>query len=193
MGVPITFVECQTSGYKARTKQNILETDGTLAIYVDGTTAGEKLTKLLALQNKKPFFEFPLLDIFSASDVLHQIGNWLYENHIFKLNVAGNGLYTFKRLLPKYNQSDIDDLVDKILSKSVLGIDHIQSGGQSGIDEAAIKYGINHGLETRVVAPKGWIYRDEYNVDHSGKAKFHKRFMSHIVGAAEGADTPERD
>lgn len=194
MSAPITFIECQNIGYKARTEENILQTDGTLAIYVDGTTFGEKVTKQLCLKHSKPFFEFDLLAEKPVRSRLDYISEWIEENCIYALNIAGNGIYTFKNKLKNCSQKYIDDIVFSILSKSVDDkINKIQSGGQTGVDEAGIKYALIRGIEAKIVAPKGWVFRDENGVDHYNEKLFKQRFLNEIIAAAEGAEIPERD
>ena len=77
-----------TSDYPSRTRQNILDSHGTVIISRGALKGGSKLTYSLARGAGKPFCHIDLLDqdIFEAALVLH---SFLRENHIRVLNVAG--------------------------------------------------------------------------------------------------------
>lgn len=80
------LIECASEGYAARTKENILQSDGTLLIgpYQDG---GSKLTYKVAMEVKKPLFLVGYPDHQDAGAALWQ---WLAHRDIQILNVAGN-------------------------------------------------------------------------------------------------------
>jgi hypothetical protein len=56
-------------------------------------------------------------------------------------------------------------------------IESIRTGGQTGIDEAGAKAGINLSLPTTILAPKGWTFRDISGQDISNEQQFKARFV----------------
>ena len=97
-----------------------------------------------------------------------------------ELNIAGNGIYTFKN---KMTQQQLDDYVYNLLFKVVNSpnlrtkINSIRSGGQTGIDESGAKAGVKLGLPTTVLAPLGWKFRDINSKDVSDEQEFKQRFI----------------
>ena len=77
--------ECEEAGYPARTRRNVMDSDGTLLIgpYLSG---GTRLTYELATELNKPVFLVPYGDLPNAED----FRNWLDRHAIHVLNVAGN-------------------------------------------------------------------------------------------------------
>lgn len=185
----IIFEECSDFGYRTRTEQNIIQTDGTLMVYVDGYTGGECLTRNLCIKHKKPRFE---IDWTKDSDELniqlHKAILWMNKNNIQKLNIAGNGLYTWYKYKTFYTQERVNDVMNTIMNfldqedQGKYSLDAIikliQSGGQSGIDEAAIIWAINnkYPIPAKVIAPKGWVFRDITGKDIVSENLFKERF-----------------
>ena len=100
------LVECEVSGYPARTRQNVAAADGTLLIG-QYQTGGSKLTYDFARQLKKPFFAvaFPIAtDVTPESLPVQEFRSWLQRFDIRVLNVAGNreseapGIREFSRM-----------------------------------------------------------------------------------------------
>ena len=95
------------------------------------------------------------------------------------LNIAGNGIYTLKG---RYTQSQIDNFTYELLkavtdSKDLIHpIELIRSGGQTGFDEAGIKAAIRLGIPAKILAPKGFKFRDENGADRFDKVAFCERF-----------------
>jgi hypothetical protein len=95
------------------------------------------------------------------------------------LNVAGNGIYTIKG---KYSQELLDEAVERLLEYVIYSdnlktqIASIRTGGQTGIDEAGAKAGINLGVLTTILAPKGWTFRNISGQDISNEQQFKARF-----------------
>jgi len=82
------LIEMSTKSYPARTKKNILESDGTLIFSHGKLTGGSAYTRKLAKQKSKPCLHID----FAKTDVLitvTEINAWLNKNGIKKLNVAG--------------------------------------------------------------------------------------------------------
>lgn len=183
----IEFKECSKYGYKTRTEENILETDGTLMIYIDGYTGGECLTRNLCIKHNKPHFEIDWTKITDKFDIiLHQAVLWMNKNLITKLNVAGNGVYTWKKYNKYYSQPEINDAVGIVLDfidqedRGKYSLDAalqlIQSGGQTGTDEAAIIWALKNNIPAKIIAPRSWIYRDEGARDIKNEDLFKERF-----------------
>ena len=175
----LIFEECNKKGYAPRTAQNILETHGTLAIAVDFDSAGEKLTHRLCEKYKKPYLAIRPTGPETILNV-EKVGNWIIQNKIEKLNIAGNGIYTFSKHNPAITQNAcnvyMSMLLESILNKFDITLDLIQSGGQTGIDEAGIMAGISLNIPCKIVAPNGWTFRDGNGRDLKDEILFKKRF-----------------
>jgi len=79
------LTECEEDGYPARTRHNVIDSDGTLLIG-PYRTGGTRLTCEIATQLKKPLFLVSYPDSPNAGD----FRNWLERHAIHVLNVAGN-------------------------------------------------------------------------------------------------------
>lgn len=170
----IEFVESKSPYYQVRTEDNVIQTDGTLAFAVNTKSAGEKLTHKLCIEHHKPYL---LIDVKNYPPKLTEvIKNWMVDNLISRLNVAGNGLGTIKKVNSKITQQICDQLVYLVLKDCQSYIQRIQSGGQSGFDEAAIKAAVRLNIPCKIIAPKGWRFRDAFDVDHSNEEAFKERF-----------------
>ncbi len=80
--------EVTTGGYFKRTKQNVIDSDGT-AIFTHGKlSGGSDLTRKLAIKHGKPWIHINMVneDIASAVSKLRW---WLEDNGIETLNIAG--------------------------------------------------------------------------------------------------------
>ncbi|PRY33874.1 putative molybdenum carrier protein [Spirosoma oryzae] len=84
LGTVFGLVESNSPDYPPRTRQNIIDSDGTLLLG-DLNSQGSKLTTRLAKQLSKPLFSGSLgyIDVWEVLD-------WLQANNIRVLNVAGN-------------------------------------------------------------------------------------------------------
>jgi hypothetical protein len=99
------LVECSEPGYDARTRKNVLDSDGTLLLgsYASG---GSAMTARIASEVGRPFFHVPFP---RATDEEHlertsaEFREWLKHSRIRVLNIAGNresqnpGLQEFTR------------------------------------------------------------------------------------------------
>jgi hypothetical protein len=74
--------------YPPRTRQNVVDSDGTLIIAFNPQSAGTALTVQLCKKLKKPF----LLCVVDLKEKINidRIAAWITENNISTLNVAGN-------------------------------------------------------------------------------------------------------
>ncbi len=78
--------ETDSSKYEQRTRLNVLKSDGTLIIYDTVMDKGTLLTLKTAKDNNIPYF---LIDIKMQSSI-EQIRQWISENKINTLNIAGS-------------------------------------------------------------------------------------------------------
>jgi hypothetical protein len=80
--------EMSTASYPKRTRKNIQDADGTLIVSHGELTGGSELTKNYADELERPCIRIDLseLDNFQAAI---RVSNWLRENNISILNVAG--------------------------------------------------------------------------------------------------------
>lgn len=77
--------EIDDPSYAARTKKNLLEGDGTLVLYIKDPDKGTKLTIEYCRQENKPILS---LQIYYQKNI-EEASNWIQENQIRKLNIAG--------------------------------------------------------------------------------------------------------
>jgi len=80
--------EMVSRDYPSRTRQNILDSHGTIIISRGPLTGGSKLTHTAAMVAGRPVCHIDLMtqDIFEAALILH---SFVLENHLGVLNVAG--------------------------------------------------------------------------------------------------------
>lgn len=178
----IQFIECPYIGYAARTRQNVRESDVTIAFAVDFKSPGEICTRNACKALNKPYIDIYLRDIICPEDIVHMgaIAN-IYrllvalnpgEEAKLDVNIAGNGIYTLK----DRGQEFIDNTIAFVLQFLKEKIKTVRSGGQSGVDEAALKAAERLGIPAICLAPKGWIYRDINGKDIKGEQSFKSRF-----------------
>ena len=70
-------------------------------------------------------------------------------------------------------------LIESVLKKCPyegVNIEEVRSGGQTGAEEAGILSAMRLSLKCRVLAPKGFRWRDENGIDHEGREEFKDRF-----------------
>ncbi|MCU0718903.1 MAG: putative molybdenum carrier protein [Pirellula sp.] len=89
------LVEMESELYADRTRQNIIDSEGTLILYHDRLQGGTLLTSRYAEQQNKPCHKVRLTRTLQTSDCkslgvkIKAARKWLYENKICTLNVAG--------------------------------------------------------------------------------------------------------
>lgn len=182
----IQFYEHSETGYALRTWENAKRADLTIAFAIDFDTAGEKLTRKAAYGKYRSI---------NLNDNESKIRNDLQFLHleikakgIKKLNIAGNGIYTFvKTGIGARNGEQWQDYLNAALLSY---LDHIvqgdktisiRSGGQTGVDSAGLVAGDKLGLETICLAPKHWLFRDETGKDIMSESLFLKRFGYDVI------------
>ncbi|MDG2385277.1 MAG: putative molybdenum carrier protein [Pirellulaceae bacterium] len=77
--------ETQSAKYSVRTEKNVIDSDGTLILYRDQLSGGTALTQRMAMKHQRPL---KIIDLSTRSD-FDQIHQWLLQNKISCLNVAG--------------------------------------------------------------------------------------------------------
>jgi len=173
----VEFTEDNSPGYKDRTMRNAASADATIAIAVDFSSAGEKLTKSSVIGQNKKYIPVDANGLKVTNDMIKSVVFALKSSNAKTLNIAGNGLYTMKG---KYTQEQIDaftyDLLKSVVNSPGIKIESIRSGGQTGFDEAGIKAGNKLGIPTIVLAPKGWKFRNIDGKDISNEKLFKDRF-----------------
>lgn len=173
----ITFTTSESSGYRERTIENA-KADATIAIAIDFTTAGEKLTKNAVKQNGKLYIPIDMKIMEFPEERIDKIVRMLTSVKARSLNIAGNGLYTMRNLSyasQKFVDKYVLLLLDKV-TKKYPHITSIRSGGQTGVDEAGIKAAVELGIPAVVHAPKDWKFRDQMGYDWTDEKLFKKRF-----------------
>ena len=172
-GKGIVFEEDQTPGYRERTIKNA-SADATIAIAVDFTSAGERLTKNSVVNQNKKYIHIDVKDSLQVTPEM--VDRIIAELDDAKtLNIAGNGIYTMRGT---YTQDEVDAFTLELIS-AVNGkrpIESIRTGGQTGFDEAGAKAGLTLGIPTKILAPKGWKFRNKDGFDISDEKKFKARF-----------------
>jgi len=80
--------EMDSAHYSSRTRQNVLDSDGTLIISNGALTGGSALTRNLAQQQLRPCLHVNMSRK-SVAVAANQIVKWMTHHHVCILNVAG--------------------------------------------------------------------------------------------------------
>jgi len=75
-------------GYRERTRQNVIDSDGTAILFYEALKGGTRLTRNLCVREKKPFIVLDAKQI-SESRAADAIAWFVEENQVAVLNVAG--------------------------------------------------------------------------------------------------------
>lgn len=149
--------------YTTRTKENAQWADLTVALAVNFNSPGEVLTKNVAGDKYMgillPLFDADYSSTYLAEVIASRIAAKLGEGE-HKINFAGNSIASFDEV--GIDQAMVDTLMTNIFSRlQAHGVRmEVRSGGQSGVDEAAITAARATGYSWSVVCPKGFRYRD---------------------------------
>ncbi len=158
--------EDSDSGYVKRTEVNAKEADVTFAIAIKFDSAGEKLTKNMALKHNRLYIPVsPSGDIKTKADKIVALLNKTFSGikHTITFNIAGNGIYTMNGTMTQIECDNFTyDLLSAVVKHSelLIKVKSFRSGGQTGFDEAGIKAGLKLGLDTIAYYPKGYKIRD---------------------------------
>ena len=153
------------AGYRQRTLDNAHAADLTVAIAADFTTHGERLTQRAA---GGKFLAIPFG--ISVEEAALKIQAELQARSVQILNVAGNGLYTFKKY--GHTQADVNQWLCDVFSSidSNFWPKCIRSGGQTGMDWAALVCAIKLGIPAHGHFPAGFVRRNLAGQDYESDA-----------------------
>lgn len=183
-----------TGSYAQRTKENARNSDITIAFAKDFTTKGEELTAEAAKGKYLSVgYDTLVQDPAAAGRALAGLLSPAEKAKDLKVNIAGNGIYTFKEY--GITQEKIDALVEQCLRSAVdsgMKISKVISGGQTGVDESGIKAAMSMGIPAEVHAPKDWRMRLEDNWDRTCEHDFKERFMEVPPRDLSYAETVEK-
>ena len=88
------MIELKSSRYAVRTRKNVEAATATLLVSVNGKMGrGTELTKKICVEISKPYFVVDFMNRageFSFPDVALDIDNWVVDNDVTTLNVAGS-------------------------------------------------------------------------------------------------------
>ena len=169
-------------GYQKRTYENANadDVDFTIAVGVDFSTYGERATAKAAGDSLISVEVEDFSDKAAkkaVKEIFSQLPEEFQQGEPFGVNFAGNGLYTLAK--EGIEQSQVDEFMVKVISglqsKGVV-LQCGRSGGQTGVDEAALVAGVVCGVPMTCHAPKGWLMRDGSGKDQSGEDVFKSRF-----------------
>lgn len=156
----LKVLESNSSSYPPRTYHNAKTGHLTLAIAINFDSAGEKLTKKAAGDRylSIDINEDPLIAARSLYVKMKDAPGRV-------LNVAGNGIYTFKEF--GWSQGKVCAYVHAVIEQvhKHLPFEKIVSGGQTGVDLAGGVAGVALNIPTEMMLPKGFIQRHEDNKD----------------------------
>lgn len=164
----------RTQAYAVRTAENARWSHVTLQLAVDFNTAGEQRTAKSA--GSKLVSGNLNNDVSSiVSSLIDQLNTKNLPEEGIKLNVAGNGIYSFENLTQSELNDKVTDIIRGLLDRGIT-ISEIRSGGQTGVDEAGIIAARRLGIKASIVAPKGWWFRNKDNKNQQGEQAFKERF-----------------
>lgn len=159
-----------STGYRLRTEHNANSADITVAVAVDFTTAGERLTKSVSVargdERYMPFY-FHEQPVIAARKMYAHM-----KKHGFRsINIAGNGIYTLSD--HGIDQEQANAWLYHFLKPlhEHLKLTHTVSGGQSGIDLAGGVASELLDIPCTMTLPRHFKQRWEDGVDKS-----HRKF-----------------
>lgn len=88
LGLEYHLKELNSYRYRDRTQKNVVESDGTLIVSYGPLSSGSALTEALAIRYDRPCLHLNM-DYFSLDTAVQTVEQWLQENVIKVLNVAG--------------------------------------------------------------------------------------------------------
>lgn len=98
------------------------------------------------------------------------------KRKVKSLNVAGNGIYSLKHLCDQEFVNARFLLFFTIIILNYGNDFEIRSGGQTGVDEAALVTGDFLNMPTICLAPKNWMFSNIDGKDICNEILFLKRF-----------------
>jgi hypothetical protein len=163
----IGFSEHKTAGYAPVKQAVVAKADLVLAFNPGNVTAGSTtITENAVDRTGKPYFS----QIFSRRGGKLELMKAAIDNLVTQINASPGGVITITggdiTVLKGYTQDVLDNFMyntlKAIVESSNLKVDitNVITTGQTGIEEAATKAAARLGLETTVVAPKGWWIKE---------------------------------
>lgn len=163
----INLQEHSSSSYAPRTWHNASQ-GVTLAVAVDFSTAGEKLTTKAAQKNGIVHLDarnFATGWLPAARELYAK----LKDKDLHVINVAGNGIYTYQK--HGFTQEGVNNMVRLVLEKvsEHWKIEHVVSGGQTGSDFAGLVSAAKLDIPCTGTWPRGFKmrYSDGIDVNHT--------------------------
>lgn len=161
----INLLEHTSSSYGPRTWHNAAQ-GVTLAIAVDFSTAGEKLTTKAAQKNGIVHLDTRVFatDWIPASRELYKL---LRDSDCRIVNVAGNGIYTYSK--HGFDQQGVNFMVQQVLKQvhEHWKLDHVVSGGQTGADLAGLIAAAKLDIDCTGMWPNGYKMRFADGIDRN--------------------------
>lgn len=158
----LELLESHSESYGPRTYYNARSSDLTIAYAVNFNTSGEILTEKAS---NGRILQIDVTSPFNHLIAAREIYKAVKSSEARVLNIAGNGLYTFRlyglnqELINKYVYLTLKPIYDHC------GIDLIRSGGQTGADLAGIISGLLLGVHVIAMFPKGYRQRLDDGMD----------------------------
>lgn len=84
------LVECEFSDYATRTELNVRDSDVTIRLAQDFSTAGSHCTYRAIKKHKKPHVDISLGKMHLSDEYAKAFGRHIYQNQWYTINIAGN-------------------------------------------------------------------------------------------------------
>lgn len=86
--------ETKSRNYTIRTRQNVVDSDGTLILFEDSMSRGTELTSKYAKQQKRALYALDIIDFLDWSEQrfdqeIQQVHQWIEDQNVNVLNIAG--------------------------------------------------------------------------------------------------------
>ncbi len=82
------MTELDSANYAKRTRHNVLDSDGTVIVYVDAMTGGTRLTEQLCQSLRRPLLAIDIAEV-SHEQAVADLIHFVDKHRIAMLNVAG--------------------------------------------------------------------------------------------------------
>jgi hypothetical protein len=144
-----------SGSYVPRTGENARSADVTVAVASNFETGGERLTARVAGSR---YVAIPYGT--PVQQAAERLSGFLLRQEAKSLNVAGNGIYTLagKGVSQAEANQYIYDVLRRVMDTAPL--DHVRSGGQTGIDTAGLVAAYALGVPATGLYPKGYRRRN---------------------------------
>lgn len=159
----INIREHSSSSYAPRTWHNAAQ-GVTLAVAVDFSTAGEKLTTKAA--QKQGIVHLDARNFATGwLPAARELYTKLKDKDLRVINVAGNGIYTYAK--HGFTQEGVNRMVQMVLDQvhQHWKLEHVVSGGQTGADIAGLIAAAHLDIDCTGMWPKGYKMRFEDGID----------------------------